>query len=101
MSAKTKGPFWFAFGWRLIGVALLAVVLWRVGLRELTGVLLAVDPWTFIAGALLATSVLLLRSLRWPPTSNMTNSIPSMKYVSSWIPVVRTRERKMSASVGT
>jgi uncharacterized membrane protein YbhN (UPF0104 family) len=54
-----------AFGWRLIGVMLLAVVLWRVGVRALLDTLLSVDPFAFIAGALLATAVLLLRSLRW------------------------------------
>jgi hypothetical protein len=65
VSRAAKGPFWLAFGWRLIGVVLLFVVLWRVGVGALIGVLISVDPLTFVAGALLATLVLLLRSLRW------------------------------------
>lgn len=65
MTRAAKGPFWMAFGWRLIGVALLLVILWRVGARDLAGVLLHVNPLAFIAGALLATAVLVLRSLRW------------------------------------
>lgn len=65
MTRQAKGPFWLAFGWRLIGIVLLIVVLWRVGARDLVGVLLHVDPLAFIAGAMLATAVLGLRSLRW------------------------------------
>lgn len=65
MSRVAKGPFWLAFGWRLIGVVLLMVVLWRVGARALLEVLVNVNPLAFMAGALLATLVLLLRSLRW------------------------------------
>jgi len=65
VSGTAKGPFWLAFGWRLIGIVLLLVVLWRVGARQLIGVLLEVNPLTFIAAGLLATLVLILRSLRW------------------------------------
>jgi uncharacterized membrane protein YbhN (UPF0104 family) len=65
VSGTAKGPFWMALGWRLIGVVLLLVVLWRVGARQLIGVLLEVNPLTFIAAGLLATLVLILRSLRW------------------------------------
>jgi uncharacterized membrane protein YbhN (UPF0104 family) len=54
-----------AFGWRLIGVVLLLVILWRVGARDLVGVLLTINPLTFLAGGALATAVILLRSLRW------------------------------------
>jgi uncharacterized membrane protein YbhN (UPF0104 family) len=54
-----------AFGWRLIGVFLLLVVLWRVGAGELIGVLLNVNPLAFIGAGVLATAVLILRSLRW------------------------------------
>jgi len=54
-----------AFGWRLIGVLLLVVILWRVGARALLDTLLHVNPFAFVGGALLATAVLLLRSLRW------------------------------------
>lgn len=65
MTGQAKGPFWLAFGWRLIGIALLLLVLWRVGVRDLAGVLLDVDPLALIGGAVLATAVLGLRSLRW------------------------------------
>jgi uncharacterized membrane protein YbhN (UPF0104 family) len=54
-----------AFGWRLIGIALLLIVLWRVGAGELFGVLLRVNPLAVIGAGVLATLVLLLRSLRW------------------------------------
>ncbi len=54
-----------AFGWRLIGIVLLLVVLWRVGAPELFGVLIHVNPLALIGGAVLATAVLILRSLRW------------------------------------
>ena len=65
MTSKAKGPFWMAAGWRLIGVAMLIGILWRVGAVELLRVLLAVDPLALVAGALLATGVLLLRAWRW------------------------------------
>lgn len=65
MSAAVKGPFWMAFGWRLIGVVLLVVILWRVGARQLVGVLWHVNPLALIGAGFLATSVLVLRSLRW------------------------------------
>ena len=65
MSDKAKGPFWMAFGWRLIGVVLLVAVLWRVGARQLVDVLWNANPFALVAGAMLATVVLLLRSLRW------------------------------------
>ncbi len=54
-----------AFGWRLIGVVLLVLVLWRVGAAELFGALINVDPLAFIAAAVLATAVLIVRSIRW------------------------------------
>lgn len=54
-----------AFGWRLIGGALLLIILWRVGAGQLLGVLANVKPLAIIGGAILGTSVLLLRSLRW------------------------------------
>jgi len=65
VSTVPKGPFWLAFGWRFIGIILLALILWRVGAADLAGVLLRVDPLALVAAALLATAVLLLRSLRW------------------------------------
>jgi uncharacterized membrane protein YbhN (UPF0104 family) len=65
VSGTAKGPFWMAFGWRLIGVVLLVGVLWRVGARQLVDVLVHVNPLALIAGAILATAVLILRSLRW------------------------------------
>ncbi|HEX9698068.1 MAG TPA: lysylphosphatidylglycerol synthase transmembrane domain-containing protein [Acidobacteriota bacterium] len=65
MSTPAKRPFWMATGWRLIGVGLLLVVLWRVGAADLAAALWNVDPLPVVLAALLATAVLLLRSLRW------------------------------------
>ena len=65
MRSSGKAPFWMAAGWRLIGVVLLVVILWRVGAGQLSRVLLDVDPLALVIGALLTTSVLLLRALRW------------------------------------
>ncbi len=65
MVKDAKPPFWMAAGWRLIGVVFLFIILWRVGIEELPGMFLAADPVWLFAAALLSTSVLLLRSLRW------------------------------------
>jgi len=65
VSGNGKVPFWMATGWRLIGVALLVVIVWRVGVGDVLGVFLTADPLWVAAGAALSTSVLLLRSLRW------------------------------------
>ncbi len=54
-----------AFGWRLIGIGLLLIVLWRVGAGELIDSLIHVNPLALVTAAVLATAVLLLRSLRW------------------------------------
>lgn len=58
-------PFWQSWLWRLLGVGLLAVILWRVGIGELAGVLLGVRPVALLAAAGLAVLVLVLRGLRW------------------------------------
>jgi uncharacterized membrane protein YbhN (UPF0104 family) len=65
VNAAAKRPLWMAFGWRLIGVVLLAAILWRVGARELGSVLWHVNPLALIGAGILATAVLILRSLRW------------------------------------
>ena len=65
MSAPARPSFWTAVGWRLIGVVLLLVILWRVGAADLGAVLLDVDPVSLVIGAALATAVILLRSVRW------------------------------------
>jgi uncharacterized membrane protein YbhN (UPF0104 family) len=65
MSAAATRPFWMALWWRLIGVVLLVAILWRVDARELASVLRHVNPLALIGAGFLATSVLILRSLRW------------------------------------
>ena len=62
---KQSPPFWNSWGWRLIGVVILGLILWQVGVGEIGSVLLQVSlPALAVAGAL-AVAALLLRALRW------------------------------------
>lgn len=58
-------PFWSSWGWRLIGLVILGVILYQVGIGGIKDTLLQVRIPALVVAALLATAVLLLRSLRW------------------------------------
>lgn len=60
-----RAPLWSAWGWRLIGVLLLGVILWQVGVREVLGVLVRVDPLAVAGGTALGVAMLLVRAIRW------------------------------------
>jgi len=62
---KGRAPLWSAWGWRLIGILLLGLILWQVGVREVLGVLLRVNPWAVAGGTALGVSMLLVRAVRW------------------------------------
>lgn len=62
---KQNAPFWNSWGWRLIGVVILGLILWRVGLGEIGSVLMQVSVPAVAAAGALAVAVLLLRALRW------------------------------------
>jgi uncharacterized membrane protein YbhN (UPF0104 family) len=62
---EQKAPFWSSWGWRLIGVVILGLILWRIGLGEISEVLLQVSVPALAVAGVLAVAALLLRSLRW------------------------------------
>lgn len=64
MTSK-RAPLWSAWGWRLIGVLLLGLILWRVGFREVLLVLLRMDPLALVAATTLGVAMLLVRAVRW------------------------------------
>lgn len=63
--APRRPPLWTAWGWRLIGVGLLAVILWRLGVSEVVRILVSVRQEALLLAVLLAMLLLLVRSLRW------------------------------------
>ncbi|MFQ5744145.1 MAG: lysylphosphatidylglycerol synthase transmembrane domain-containing protein [Acidobacteriota bacterium] len=65
ISQTRRPPFWNAWGWRLIGVALLVLIIWHVGVRDIAGVVLQVRPLAIVVASALVAALLLLRSLRW------------------------------------
>jgi uncharacterized membrane protein YbhN (UPF0104 family) len=62
---KQRPPFWNSWGWRLIGVVILGLILWRVGIGEIGSVLPQVSVPALAAAGALAVAALLLRALRW------------------------------------